>query len=301
MSDILVTQPDTGRDAGGSTGAGVGLGRRGARPVRYLLARPGVALSALVVILVAVAAFAPGVFTSRDPLVGVPREKLQPPSPQHLFGTDEIGRDLFTRVVYGTGLSLESAVIAVLLGLVVGALAGLVAGFAGGRLDDVIMRVADVLLAIPALLMSLAMVAALGFGALHVAIAVGITTVANFARVMRAEVLKVRGAIYVEAARSMGARWYSLLGRHVLPNAWGPVLVLSTLEFGVAILAVSALSFLGYGNPPPAPEWGALIADGRNYLATSWWLCTAPGLVLAVTVLATGRISRALDEERTAR
>lgn len=301
MSDILVTQPDTGQDVGGSTGADAEPGRSRARPVRHLLARPGVALSALVVILVAVAAFVPGVFTSRDPLVGVPREKLQPPSWQHLFGTDEIGRDLFTRVVYGTGLSLESAVIAVLLGLVVGALAGLVAGFAGGRLDDVIMRVADVLLAIPALLMSLAMVAALGFGALHVAIAVGITTVANFARVMRAEVLKVRGAVYVEAARAMGARWYSLLGRHVLPNAWGPVLVLSTLEFGVAILAVSALSFLGYGNPPPAPEWGALIADGRNYLATSWWLCTAPGLVLAVTVLATGRISRALDEERAAR
>lgn len=300
MSDIVVTQPDASPDtAGTATDAEPGRGR--ARSIRLLLTRPGLALSTLVVLLVVVAAFVPGVFTSRDPLVGVPREKLQPPSLRHLFGTDEIGRDLFTRVMYGTTLSLESAVIAVLLGLVAGALAGLVAGFVGGWLDDVIMRVADVLLAIPALLLSLAMVAALGFGAIHVAVAVGITTVANFARVMRAEVLKVRGAVYVEAARSMGARWYSLLGRHVLPNAWGPVLVLSTLELGAAILSVAALSFLGYGNPPPAPEWGALIAGGRNYLATSWWLCAAPGLVLAVTVLATGRISRALDGERATR
>jgi peptide/nickel transport system permease protein len=180
---------------------------------------------------------------------------------------------------------------------VVGALAGLVAGFVRGWVDDAIMRLVDVLLAIPALLLSLALITALGYGTVNVAVAVGASTIGRFARVMRSEVLRIRNTIYVEAARTTGARWYSVLGRHVLPGAVGPVLVLATLEFGVAILAVSSLSFLGYGAPPPAPEWGALIADGRNYLATSWWLTTLPGLVIAAAVLATNRVARALDGE----
>jgi len=159
----------------------------------------------------------------------------------------------------------------------------------------VIMRVVDVLLSIPALFLSLALVTALGYGTVEVAVAVGIASVAAFARVMRAEVLRVRTAVFVEAAHSSGARWYSVLARHVLPNSLGPVLVLATLELATAVLAVSSLSFLGYGAKPPTPEWGSLVATGRDFLGSGWWLTTLPGLVVVATVLAANRIARALE------
>ncbi|WP_241522856.1 MULTISPECIES: ABC transporter permease [unclassified Streptomyces] len=274
-----------------------GAGERARRLGRFLLRSPGLVLSVALVALVVVAAFFPGVFTSQDPLSGVPRDRLQGPGADHLFGTDQLGRDLFARVVHGSALSLQATVVAVAVGLVVGSLIGLLAGYLGGRVDDVLMRAADVLLAIPSLLLSLAVVTALGFGTVKVAIAVGIASVASFARVMRSEVLRVRGAVYVEAARSSGARWFSVLLRHVLPNSAGPVLVYAALDFGAVILQVSALSFLGYGAVPPAPEWGSLVSGGRDYLATAWWLTTLPGLTIAATVLAANRISRALDGE----
>ncbi|MFJ5263290.1 ABC transporter permease [Streptomyces sp. NPDC088387] len=265
--------------------------------LRFLLRRPGLLLSAVVVVLVVLASFRPGLLTSQDPLRGVPAENFRAPSGSHWFGTDELGRDVFSRVVHGAQLSLKATIIAVLVAFVVGGLLGVVGGFVGRWVDDVLMRFVDVLLSIPALFLSLALVTALGYGTVKVAVAVGIASVASFARVARAEVLRVRQAVFVEASRSCGARWYSVLGRHVLPNAAGPVIVLATLDFGASILAVSALSFLGYGAPPPAPEWGTLISDGRNYLANAWWLTALPGLAIAATVLATNRIARALDGE----
>ncbi|MFF3886031.1 ABC transporter permease [Streptomyces sp. NPDC001914] len=267
------------------------------RVLRFLVRRPGLLLSVVVLVLVVLAAFRPGLFSSRDPLKGVPTENFRGPSGAHWFGTDELGRDVFARVVHGAQLSLKATLIAVLVAFVVGGLLGLVAGFVGRWVDDALMRFVDVLLSIPALFLSLALVTALGYGTVKVAVAVGIASVASFARVARAEVLRVRQAVFVEASRSCGARWYSVLGRHVLPNAAGPVIVLATLDFGASILAVSALSFLGYGAPPPAPEWGTLISEGRNYLATAWWLTALPGLAIAATVLATNRVARALDGE----
>ncbi|MEU9151316.1 ABC transporter permease [Streptomyces sp. NPDC048417] len=267
------------------------------RVLRFLLRRPGLLLSAVVLVLVVLAAFWPGLFTSQDPLTGVPSQNFRGPSGSHWFGTDELGRDVFSRVVHGAQLSLKATLIAVLVAFVVGGLLGVVAGFVGRWVDDVLMRFVDVLLSIPALFLSLALVTALGYGTVKVAVAVGIASVASFARVARAEVLRVRQAVFVEASRSCGTRWYAVLGRHVLPNAAGPVIVLATLDFGSSILAVSALSFLGYGAPPPAPEWGTLISDGRNYLANAWWLTALPGLAIAATVLATNRIARALDGE----
>lgn len=264
---------------------------------RFLLYRPGLVLSAVTLVLVVLAALWPTLFTSRDPLFGVPSEIFAPPSGQHWFGTDELGRDLFTRVVHGTALSLQATVIAVAVAFVVGGVMGLVAGFVGRWVDDVLMRFADVLLSIPSLFLSLALVTALGYGTVKVAIAVGVASVAGFARVMRAEVLRLRQAVFVEAAWSSGARWYTVLGRHVLPNAIGPVVVLATLDLGTAVLAVSSLSFLGYGAVPPAPEWGSLISSGRNYLANAWWISTMSGLMVAFVVLATNRIARALDGE----
>ncbi|MGX9883228.1 ABC transporter permease [Streptomyces sp. NPDC002276] len=280
-------------------GSGPGPGRRvdARRVLRFVVRRPGLLLSVVVLVLVVLASFWPGLFTSRDPLTGVPSQNFRGPSGAHWFGTDELGRDVFSRVVHGAQLSLKATLIAVAVAFVVGSLIGLVAGFVGRWIDDVLMRFVDVLLSIPALFLSLALVTALGYGTVKVAVAVGIASVASFARVTRAEVLRVRQAVFVEASRSCGARWYSVLGRHVLPNAAGPVIVLATLDFGSSILAVSALSFLGYGAPPPAPEWGTLISDGRNYLANAWWLTALPGLAIAATVLATNRIARALDGE----
>lgn len=266
-----------------------------------LLRRPSVVVATLWLLIVVVAAVWPSLLAPGDPFLGVPADKLQPPSGAHWFGTDQIGRDLYTRVVHGASLTLASAAIAVGVGILVGAVLGLISGFAGGRIDDLIMRGADVLLAIPGLLLSLAIITALGFGTVNVAIAVGAASVASVARIMRSEVLRVRSAPYIEAAYTSGNRWISVLGRHVLPNALGPVLVLAVLELGGAILAVSALSFLGYGAQPPLAEWGSLVAAGRDYLRYAWWLTTFPGIVIALTVLSANRLSRALDSDRSSR
>ncbi|WP_336086013.1 ABC transporter permease [Nocardia sp. SSK8] len=266
---------------------------RVADTARWVRAHLGL-LVALAVLAVAVGwALAPSVFASGDPLTGVPAEKFQGPGATHWFGTDNLGRDLYTRMVHGAGLSLTATLSAVAIALVAGSLLGLLAGAAGGIVDTVIMRVVDVLLSIPALLLSLALVTALGFGTRNVAIAVGVSLIANFARVLRSEVLRVRHAPYVEAAHASGVRWYAVLTRHVLPNSIQPVLALAAVEFGMAVLAVSSLSFLGYGTKPPTPEWGSLISEGRNFLASAWWLTTLPGLVIIAVVLAAQRLGRA--------
>lgn len=294
MTDSLLTAAATARlDPAAAAGARPG----GRRLLLFLLRRPGLVLALAVVAVVVLAAVGPGLFTDRDPLVGVPAEIFRPPSAEHWFGTDELGRDLFARIVHGTALSLQATVIAVAVAFLAGGAIGLLAGFVGGWLDDLLMRAADVLLAIPALFLSLALVTALGYGTVKVAIAVGVAGVAGFARVMRAEVLRLRQAVFVEAARSSGARWYTVLGRHILPNAIGPVAVLATLDLGTAVLAVSALSFLGFGAEPPQPEWGMLISNGRNYLANAWWISTFSGLMVVGVVVATNRIARALDGE----
>jgi peptide/nickel transport system permease protein len=243
-------------------------------------------------------AVAPGWFTSWDPIATSPKDKLLPPGVEHWFGTDQIGRDVFARVVYGSRTTIQATVIAVGIGLVAGSVLGAVAGFLGGRTDSVVMRCVDVLLAIPNLLLAMVVVTALGFGSLNVAVAVGLSAVASFARVMRAEVVRVRASPYVEAAFAGGERTVQVLLRHILPNSWGPVLALSALEFGGAVLAVSALSFLGYGVVPPDPEWGSLIAEGRNWLASAWWLTTLPGLVVVVVVVSANHLGRSVGRWR---
>ncbi|WP_327087156.1 ABC transporter permease [Nonomuraea sp. NBC_01738] len=245
-----------------------------------------------VVGLVVLWAVVPWLFTGYDPLAGVPAEKLQGPSGAHWFGTDAVGRDLFARVVHGSVNSLSGAFVAVAVGLVLGTLLGLVAGSAGGVLDEAVMRVMDVLLSVPGLLLALTVIILLGPGTVNVAVAVGAGSVAAFARLTRAEVVRVRRADYVEAAFGSGGTFARVLWRHVLPNSLGPVVALAALQFGVAILAISTLGFLGYGAEPPTPEWGLLISEGRNYLATSWWLTTLPGAVVVAVVLAAGRISK---------
>ena len=261
-----------------------------------LLRRPGFVLALLLVLFTLLAALVPTLFTSVDPYATQPSAKLLPPSAAYWFGTDELGRDLYARVLYGARLSVEAALIAVGLALVAGLGLGIVAGFVGGRLDAIIMRVIDVLLALPGLLLALAIVTAIGFGTIPVAIAVGVGIIPGFARTTRAEVLRIKTLPYVEAARLGGASWGRTLLRHVLPNAWGPVAVLATLDVGAAILATAGLSFLGFGAAPPAAEWGTLIANGRHFLITAPWVSLLPGLFLVLVVFSLNHLARTFEE-----
>jgi len=278
---------------GPSTRSGSG---RLAGTTGVLVRRPGFVLAVLFVLFVNAAAIAPGALTSYDPYATAPASRLASPGLQHLFGTDELGRDLYTRVVYGSALTIKATLTAIAIALVAGLLLGIVSGFCGGWVDAVLMRVVDVSLAIPGLLLALAIVTALGFGTIPIAIAVGVGIVPGFARTTRAEVLRVKTLPYIDAARTGGATWGRVLLRHVLPNAWGPVAVLAVLDFGLAILSVAALSFLGFGAAPPAAEWGTLIANGRNYLVTAPWVSLLPGLFVGLVVFSLNHISRTLEE-----
>ncbi len=255
-------------------------------------AQPGLILAWLIIAIVVAWAVAPSLFTSFSGTVGTPSDRLLPPGGAHWLGTDELGRDLYARIVHGAVNSLVGAFLAVSVGLVLGSILGIIAGSTGGVVDAIVGRFADVLLSIPGLLLSLSVIILLGFGTVNAAIAVGVTSVAAFTRLSRSEVVRVRRSDYVEAAFGSGGRFVTVLWRHVLPNSLGPVLAYSALQFGSAIIAISTLGFLGYGAPPPTPEWGLLIAEGRNYIATSWWIVTFPGLVVVIVVLAANRISR---------
>lgn len=270
--------------------------RTATRLARSALRRPGLVLACLTVALTIAAALFPSVFATHDPSRTEPLAKLLPPSPEHWFGTDELGRDMFSRVVHGSGLSVQAALLAVGIALAGGLVLGVLSGFIGGRVDALIMRVVDVLLALPGLLLSLAIITAIGFGTIPVAVAVGVGIIPGFARTTRAEVLRVRSQPYVEAARLAGVGWPRILLHHVLPNSWGPVMVLAVLDFGAAIIAAASLSFLGFGAAPPAAEWGTLIANGRNYLITAPWVSLIPGFVVMAVVFAINHISQSLEE-----
>ncbi|NTE89045.1 ABC transporter permease [Agrobacterium rubi] len=252
---------------------------------------PSVALALLAIAIVIAWSVAPQLFTTHSPVAGVPADKFLRPSLQHWFGTDHLGRDVYARVVYGTASSVSSAFVAVIIGVVAGGLIGLLAGFLGGWVDVVLARLVDVLLSIPKFLLAVIVVTAIGFETINAAIATGVSAVAFFARVTRSEVIKTRQATFVEASFLLGgSRWYILL-RHVLPNASRSVLPLAVLQFGESILVIASLAFLGYGDPPPASDWGLLISIGKDYL--KWpWLVYAPAFVTIVTVLSVNRISR---------
>ncbi|MGR7717394.1 ABC transporter permease [Klebsiella aerogenes] len=270
------------------------------RPVnwRRFSLQPGLWLAWLVMTVAVLMAFAPQWFTEFNPLDGIAGAQRLAPQAGHWLGTDQLGRDVWSRIVYGAGHSLSAALAAVAMGLVFGTALGTVAGALGGRVEAVVMRIVDILLAIPSLLLSLTVIILLGFGTLNAAMAVGVAAIASFARLSRAEVVRIRQSDYVEAAYGSGGTFLAVFWRHILPNALSPVLAFATLQFGQAILALSTLSFLGYGTPPPVPEWGLLIAEGRNYLSTAWWLTTFPGIAVIAVVLAANRISQQLNRER---
>ncbi|GAA3858868.1 ABC transporter permease [Saccharothrix violaceirubra] len=259
--------------------------------LRTTRVRPTVVVSFTILAFVLAWSVAPGLFTGQDPAAGVPAEKFLPPGGAHWFGTDHLGRDVFARVVHGTASSVTSALIAVGIGVLVGGLLGLLGGFLGGWVDAVLARFVDVLLAIPSFLLAVVVVSALGFETVNAAIATGVSAVGVFARVLRSEVLKIRRAVFVEASYLQGGSRWHILVRHVLPNASRSVLTLAVLQFGLSILVIAGLAFLGYGDPPPASDWGLLISVGKDYPLAPW-LVYAPALVTIATVLSVNRISR---------
>ncbi|SIR69577.1 ABC transporter permease [Williamsia sterculiae] len=263
------------------------------------LTRKPVLIIAWVVVLTAIGwAVVPGLFTHYSPFDGNPDASFLAPYAQHWFGTDRLGRDMFARSVFGARTTLASTLLAVLIAFGVGTLLGLVAGFARGVVDTVIMRCVDVFLAIPSLLLAMVVVSVLGYSTYNVALAVGISSIASFARVMRAEVMTVASRDYVQAAYGLGVRRLAVVVKHVVPNSLNSVLALAAVEVGTAILAVASLGFLGYGAPPPQPEWGLLVSEGRDYVASSWWVSILPGASLAIVVIATHRISVSFRKAR---
>jgi peptide/nickel transport system permease protein len=262
--------------------------------VRRTLRRPSLVASWLVIVVVALWTVIPGAFTTGDPLHIGSGDSFAAPSLSHPVGTDQLGRDLLTRTIFGTSETVKATLLAVLLGLIVGSILGVLSGLARGLVDTVIGRLVAVLLAIPGLLLAMAVVAALGYGTTNIAIAVGVASIAPFARVMRSEVIRVASVDYVTAAYGSGAGFLRTAWNHVLPNAAPTVLALAALECGSALLAVASLGFLGFGTPPPQPEWGLAVAEGRNYLSLYPWISLLPGLIIVVVVVATNRISKSL-------
>jgi len=250
-----------------------------------LLRHPSARIGGLLLLVVLLGALAAPVLTPYDPIQIAPPQRLQQPSRTHWLGNDLYGRDTFTRVLYGGRISLAVGVLSVSLALMVGGSIGAASGYWGGWLDSTVMRLSDILLAFPAILLAISLLAFLGGGFWNVVLAIAIIYTAPMARVARAAVISVRHEEYVDAAGAIGAGDARVLRKHILPNAIAPLVVESTLRLALAILAEAALSFLGLGTQPPAPTWGQMIAEGRSVMTFSSWPAIGPGLAITITVL----------------
>ncbi|MEV0597817.1 ABC transporter permease [Streptomyces sp. NPDC050315] len=277
----------------------VGRGRRtgGRPPWRILTGVVGVALAALALL----AVLAPSLLAPYSPTDTHALAAFQGPGATHPFGTDELGRDVLSRVVHGARLSLTIGVGATACGVLGGTLLGLLAAVGGRRADQMLMRAVDILLAFPELLLALLVVSVVGAGTANVVAAIGVAAVPNYARLVRAQALVVLRSGYVEAAVVLGRRRTAVVLRHVLPNVVGPLLVLATIGTGTAVVSGAALSFLGLGPAPPAPEWGAMLSDGREHLATAWWVGVFPGLAVTAVVLTLTVLGRRLQSRADGR
>lgn len=258
---------------------------------------PGVVLAGVFLLVLAVAIAYPPLVTHFDPLTSDIAQTLQPPSAQHWFGTDRIGRDVFARVIYGARYSLLIGLASMLVSLAIGLVIGLTAGLGKRLTDESASRVFDVLSAFPPILLSLFVVTFLGQGIVNIAIAVGIAGIPKFGRVLRSQTLVVRRADYVTHAVSYGLSRSRIFLRHVLPNVLVVVPVIATIDIGSAIIAVSGLSFLGLGPQPPTPEWGVMLAEGRDVLRVAWWPSVFPGLAITLTVIAFSVIGKFLQRK----
>jgi peptide/nickel transport system permease protein len=251
---------------------------------RLLRANPTAMAGLVILLAMAAMALAAGWLAPYDPLRLSLAERLQPPGAAHWFGTDEMGRDILTRVMYGARISLRIGFVVILIAGGIGSVLGAVAGFYGGRVDNLIMRVMDVILSFPSLVLAMALAAAMGPSLNNAILAVAFVMIPKFARMVRGEALAVKELPFIAAARVSGARNRWIIAHHILPNCLNSVIVLGTLTLGDTILIAASLSFIGLGAQPPTPEWGAMISVGRKFLMDQWWYATFPGLFILTTV-----------------
>jgi peptide/nickel transport system permease protein len=262
------------------------LARSGARPQLIRWRGRNLILGAMMIAcLVAVAVFAP-VIAPHGPQDTDYGARLVPPNREHLFGTDNLGRDIFSRVLHGASIDLQVGIISVVPPFLIGTLLGCLAGYYGGRIDNVVMRAADVIQAFPFLILIIAIVAVLGIGLTSVYIAVAIVAWVSYARLIRGEILVAKNQEYVDAARSLGGSDGRVIARHLLPNVITSALVFATTDVMLYIVLVTSLSYLGLAARPPSPEWGAMITEGRTFMASAWWISLFPGLAIVVTGIA---------------
>jgi peptide/nickel transport system permease protein len=266
------------------------------RVLRQLLSKPmGLLGSTIVAVLVILAVFAP-LFAPHDPIEQFWGDELLAPSQGYLLGTDEFGRDIFSRLIYGARTSLVVAAVSVGLGASVGIFFGVIAGHFGGWADTIIMRFTDVLLAFPAILVGIAIIVIIGTDAINVAYAIAILNIPRFARLVRGSVLVEREAPYVSNARCIGSSNWRIITRHILPNILGPILVEISLAMAFAVLVESALSFLGLGIQPPDPSWGRMLSEGRGFLRNAWWYSLFPGVALSLLLFGLNNITDTLRD-----
>lgn len=265
----------------------IGRSQNGPAEIFSRLRRSPLAMIGLVVvtILVIVAVFAgviaPYGYAEQDLMAA-----FEPPSKAHIFGTDEFGRDIFSRIVYGSRISLQVGFIAVGIAVFAGGFLGAIAGYYGGRADNLIMRTMDILLSIPSILLAIAIAASLGPGLFNLMIAVGISATPNYARIVRGSVLSIRNQEFVEAAKAVGSSDLRIIAKHIIPNCLAPIIVQATLGVAIAILTAAGLSFIGLGIQPPIPEWGSMLSGGREYIRDYAYMTIFPGLSIMITILA---------------
>ena len=258
-----------------------------AKDVWHRLRKNKLAMAGLaVVILLILAAIFAGYLTPYEFDKQDLRAKFTYPCLEHLLGTDNYGRDILTRLLYGARTSLLVSLVAVAIGLVVGGALGATASYYGGRFEEVVMRTLDVLMSIPPLILAVAISASLGVGKLNCAIAIGISSIPSFARIIRASVLTIKDQEYIEAATACGVSNLKIIFTHVIPNALAPIMVQGTLKIGDAIMMISSLSFIGLGVQPPTPEWGSMLAFGRDYIREFWPIVIFPGIAIMITLIA---------------
>lgn len=271
-------------------------------PQSFRRAAPvGVVAAAVVLALLLIATLAPWLLTGLNPLHTDAATSLQGPSAAHPFGTDQSGRDVFARVVYGAGYSLLVGLGATAMALVAGVVIGIASGLAPRAVDGVLSRAIEILMAFPEFLLALIVIAVVGTGEASIITAVALAAVPAYARVARVQTMVVSRAAYVRAARALGVHPLRSVVRHVLPNTLGPLLVMATIGVGTAIVSAAGLSFLGLGPKPPTPEWGVTLSEGRNFLATAWWIAVFPGLAITATVIATSTLGRYLQARSAGR
>ncbi len=252
---------------------------------RAMRKNPLALVGAAIVLCLVVAALVAPYVSPCDPIATQPLKRLSPPSKSHPLGTDQLGRDILSRLLFGARISLRVAIIVALIAGSAGTIIGIVCGYFGGWLDNLLMRITDRFMAFPQLILAMAISAALGPSLENAVIAISLTQWTFFARVARSKAIALKEEVYIEAARAIGAGPWRVLFRHVLPLCLSPVIVQVTLEMGGIIRTAASLGFLGLGAQPPTPEWGVMVTDGRNYLPAQWWISTFPGLAIFLTVL----------------